>query len=133
MTPPTSVQDSQLPPNRARRWAWYLFDFANSILIINGSLYFPQWIVVHNKVSDTLFNSAFVISSLLLLVTGPILGRHSDRHGDPWKLLALSSLALFLGGLAIAVGPMLSNHTLMVTVELVAFFVVLYSYQLSLV
>jgi len=45
---------------------WYLYDFANSFLIINGSLYFPQWIIgPTNTESDFWYNFAFVASSVV--------------------------------------------------------------------
>jgi len=53
----SQIEDAKLVP----RYGWYLCDFANSILIINGGLYFPQWIVKSNGVSDFTYNLMFVL------------------------------------------------------------------------
>lgn len=54
-TPQVQIDVQPSGTNRRQRWGWYLFDFANSILIINGSLYFPQWLVIDNKVSGSIY------------------------------------------------------------------------------
>ncbi len=116
------------------RWGWYLFDFANSVLIINGGLYFPQWIVVDNHVSDFWFNFIIVLSSLLLLVTGPILGILSDRRVKGISFLRYTSAAMFLAGVGIGVGGrIIEERTLRVGLALACFFGIMYCYQLSLV
>jgi len=124
------------PPAGARRrmWGWYLFDFANSILIINGGLYFPQWIVVDNQISDLWFNVAIVLGSLVLLLTAAPLGVLSDRRWGSLPLLRYTSLAMFLGGLTIAAaGLLIPDRFARVTLSLFAFAVIMYAYQLSIV
>src|SRR5687768_2657522 len=89
--------------SKLSRWGWYLFDFANSILVINGGLYFPEWITKENNVSDFWFNATIVLSSALVLVCAPILGNLFDRKGRRTTYLLITSLMMFSGGLAIVV------------------------------
>jgi UMF1 family MFS transporter len=112
-------------------YGWYLFDFANSILIINGGLYFPQWLVQDHKVSDLWFNSTLVATSVALLVTAPVIGSLADRAGRHGHLLLITSITMFLATMAIAVADIAD---LSVTwIILPAFLLLMYSYQLSLV
>lgn len=116
------------------RWGWYLYDFANSILVINGSLYFPQWIVGReNSIGDLWYNLAFVMSSVFLVLTAPVLGLLSDKKKTPYRFLILSSMTLVLGGVGVGLSPYLDDHSLRVTIALGSFWVVLVSYQVSLV
>ena len=119
---------------RKARWGWYLYDFANSILVINGSLYFPQWIVGEpNSVGDLWFNLTFVISSIFLILTAPGLGLLSDKKRSPFRFLTITSMILVLGGIGVGVSPYVDNHALRVGLALSSFLVVLMSYQLSMV
>lgn len=131
---PIEANTTNLKPGRSTRWGWYLFDFANSILVINGSLYFPQWIVgQENKVGDVWFNMVFVISSIFLLVLGPTIGFIVDRSGNRLKLLTITSLGLVISGAIVGLSPAIVDQDSRVFVALVAFFFVLVFYQLSLV
>lgn len=58
---------------------WASYDFANSIVSITFFLYFAQWLVVEQGVSDFAFNLTFTISALLLLVTVPLTGSLLDK------------------------------------------------------
>ena len=58
---------------------WILYDFANSIVSIVFFLYFAQWIVIDQGVSDLYFNLTFTASAILLLLTVPITGSLLDR------------------------------------------------------
>ncbi len=35
--------------------AWALYDFANSLLVINATVYFSQWVVVDRGLTDFWF------------------------------------------------------------------------------
>ncbi|MDO8564885.1 MAG: MFS transporter [bacterium] len=58
---------------------WVLYDFANSIVFIVFFLYFAQWVVIEQRVSDLYFNLTFTVAALLLLCTVPIAGVLLDR------------------------------------------------------
>lgn len=118
---------------RSSRLGWYLYDFGNSILIINGGLYFPQWLVGRNAVSDFTYNLIFILSSILLLAAAPILGLSADYKKTPFKYLLASSILLILAGASVGVSPWIEDHSWRVSIAIVGFFTVLVSYQLSLV
>lgn len=65
--------------SRRNVFLWVLYDFANSVVSIVFFLYFAQWIVVDQGVSDFRFNLTFSISALLLLCTVPTTGVLLDR------------------------------------------------------
>ncbi|MFC2108090.1 MFS transporter [Candidatus Bipolaricaulota bacterium] len=113
---------------------WFLFDFANSILIINGSLYFPQWLVIDNGVSDLWFNLAFTVSSAALLLTGPFLGFLADGHRGQGWFLRSSSLIMLSGGVLISLSAaVIPEGRARILVALASIFLINYGYQLSLV
>ena len=61
---------------------WAFYDFANSIVSIVFFLYFAQWVVIDQGISDFRFNLTFTISALLLLFTAPLAGFLLDKF---WK------------------------------------------------
>ncbi|HEU6448897.1 MAG TPA: MFS transporter [Verrucomicrobiae bacterium] len=126
------IQVSQ--PSWKQRWGWYLFDFANSILIINGTLYFPQWLVVDNKVSGSIYNLIALLTSILLIISAPFFGARADKNNKCFFYLSLNSLGLFISGLALSVaGLYMQAGTGRNVACLICFGAVLYFYQLSLV
>ncbi len=114
--------------------AWCLFDFANSILIINGGLYFPQWVVIDNSISDIWFNVTITCSSIALILTAPALGLVADTVRGNVFFLRWTSATMFGAalGLGIVAQAMTPSH-LRGFLGLAGFFVIMYSYQLSLV
>ncbi len=115
------------------RYGWYLYDFGNSILIINGGLYFPQWIVKTNGVNDFIYNLAFILSSVFLIVAAPFLGSLADRSGAPLRFLFASNAALIFAGVGVGLAPAISSDGTRIVLALSSFLAVLVSYQLSLV
>lgn len=117
---------------RSRRAGWYLVDFANSILIINGGLYFPEWIVVDNKISATWFNATIVITSVLLIASGPMFGKLVDAKGRAIAYLRSTSLAMLIATLAIyVVSSMPVSTNVRGITGLIAFGMLLYAFQLA--
>lgn len=113
---------------------WYLYDFANSFLIINGSLYFPQWIVGStNSVSDFWYNFAFVASSVLLIFAAPLFGYFADKIRLHWISLVWSTIVLNLAGFGVALAPLIADAATRSLLAMLFFFVVILSYQISLV
>ncbi|MDO8628607.1 MAG: MFS transporter [Nanoarchaeota archaeon] len=78
---------------------WILYDFANSFVMIVFFLYFAQWIVIDQQVSDLYFNLTFTLSALLLLCTAPITGTLLDRSWRRITGLRITTIftALFYG------------------------------------
>lgn len=58
---------------------WILYDFANSIVSVVFFLYFAQWLVIEQGVSDLYFNLAFTITAILLFFTVPLTGSVLDK------------------------------------------------------
>jgi UMF1 family MFS transporter len=106
---------------------WILYDFANSIVSIVFFLYFAQWIVIDQGVSDFYFNLTFTISALLLLLTVPITGHLLDKFLRRITGLRYATIltTLFYGLCAITA---ITNKD---TLALIFFTLGLYSYLLS--
>src|SRR3989344_1448095 len=75
---------------------WVLYDFANSIAVVVFFLYFSQWLVIENGVSDFWYNSIFVISSFLLVCTAPIGGAFADQIRVRMPFLRVLTILFFL-------------------------------------
>lgn len=75
---------------------WTLYDFANSIILVNFILYFSQWLVLDGGLSDFWYNATFAISTLLLLAIAPILASKVDVIGHKKYYLSISTLLTFL-------------------------------------
>jgi len=65
--------------DKKRLVLWSLYDFANSIIFIVFFLYYSQWLVVDQGISDFWFNMTFVGSSVLFLFTVPVAGSITDK------------------------------------------------------
>jgi UMF1 family MFS transporter len=115
-----------------QRFGWYLYDFADSVLIFNGLLYFPKWIVVESGAGELSYNAAIALTTVLLLLTAPLAGYLSDvRYG---RLPFLRVIALAMGGSAVAIylsGIVFPAGSARTLVALGAFGVLLYGHQLS--
>lgn len=76
--------------------AWTSYDFINSLLIINGTLYYSAWITGDQGVNPSWYNLVFAVSTLVLLVVLPVMGRFMDFSGQGMRtLLVLSSVIGF--------------------------------------
>ena len=73
--------------------SWYLYDFANSLLIINANLYFSQWIVVDKGIPDFFFALPFMIATALLLFVSPYVGYLGDKNASHHKIFIFAALA----------------------------------------
>src|SRR5690348_14634846 len=77
--------------------AWVAYDFINSLLIINGSLYFSAWITRDQGVNPFWYGLTFSLSTLVLLLLLPLKGALIDRHGFGRQLLIGTSFFIGLG------------------------------------
>lgn len=69
------------------RGSWALYDFANTIFSMNvATLYFSVWLIADLGASDMTFAIGNGISSLLVVLSVPLLGAISDerRRRKPW-------------------------------------------------
>ncbi len=85
--------------------AWYLYDFANSFVYINTTLYFSQWIVVDQGLTDFWYSLPFIIATVILILVSSAVGHFGDRTGRHFgvffgasTLAALSVLGMFVAG-----------------------------------
>ncbi|MBI4039232.1 MFS transporter [Candidatus Daviesbacteria bacterium] len=82
--------------NRKNIFLWSLYDFANSIAVIVFFLYFSQWLVIDNKVPDIWYNLIFVGSTILLLLTAPVVGSIADKIGVRLPFLNVATVLMFV-------------------------------------
>jgi UMF1 family MFS transporter len=69
------------------RASWALYDFANTIFSMNvATLYFSVWLIADLGASNTVYALGNGISSLLVVLSVPVLGALSDarRRRKPW-------------------------------------------------
>jgi MFS transporter, UMF1 family len=105
---------------------WGLYDFANSILIGNLTLYFVQYVVVDKGLPDIVFSIALTIGSVLLLFLAPGVGIFIDHGTRKIKLIRMLSVLILVGGISLG---LLQNAILL----LVFFLMARVAYQVSLV
>ena len=131
------------------RASWALYDFANTIFSMNvATLYFSVWLISDLGASNTAYAIGNGISSILVVITVPVLGALSDARGrrKPWVVgftlascIACAAIGILgeralplvgeavVGGAASSSGwqPTLAN----LAWPLVAFIVANYAYQ----
>ena len=69
------------------RASWVLYDFANTIFSMNvATLYFSVWLISDLGASNTVYALGNGLSSLLVVISVPVLGAISDarRRRKPW-------------------------------------------------
>ena len=117
--------------NKKNLFLWALYDFANSIILVTFVLYFAQWIVIDDGLSDFWYNACFAIATILLLASAPMLAAYTDKHGGRKHFLRLATVGTFIFYGLTALGAHLGG----VSVVMVAILFILgqYCYQLSFV
>jgi UMF1 family MFS transporter len=131
------------------RASWALYDFANTIFSMNvATLYFSVWLIADLHASNTVYAIGNGISSLLVVVSVPVLGAISDarRRRKVWVVgftIAACVACAFIGILGQTTLPIAGEETIGGTVlgaswhpgigtfgwVLVAFIVANYAYQ----
>jgi UMF1 family MFS transporter len=112
---------------------WALFDFANSLLYTNLVLYFPQWLTIDLGVSDFFYNLLMTLSTVLLILTAPLLGFWADRTGGRVRYLRITAFVMIIASLAIPVfGLYARSNFQLVVIIMLAFLVVNFAYQINL-
>jgi UMF1 family MFS transporter len=82
----TSPSHALRAPVRERA-SWALYDFANTIFSMNvATLYFSVWLIADLHASNTVYAVGNGISSILVVLSVPVLGAVSDarRRRKPW-------------------------------------------------
>ncbi len=109
---------------------WGLYGFANTPLTVAiGGLYLAQWLILDKGIAEIWYSLAFVLATLLLLFTSPMLGNWSDKAGTRMPFLFWSTVILIITGILMGVFAILS---LPVVVLILSFFAQ-YFYQASLI
>lgn len=109
--PTTSTGPLQPGVRRREVWAWAMYDFANSgyttvVITAVFNAYFVAVVAGNAPWATFAWTAALGLSSLIVLLTAPVLGAWADAHAGKKRLLALSTLGCVLAtaGLALA-GP----------------------------
>lgn len=119
---------------RSRQILWWsLFDFANSIVIVNLVLYFPQWLVVEKGVSAFWYNFVDVVVTVLLLSTLPVLGVISDIVRKKVLFLKLTAIPIAVFTFSIGFFGQTLTGFPPVIIGFFSFLLIIYFYQLSLI
>src|SRR4030081_1539848 len=88
--PPSATRaphDTRLRAPAVERASWALYDFANTIFSMNvATLYFSVWLIADLGASNSVYALGNGISSLLVVLSVPVLGALSDarRRRKPW-------------------------------------------------
>src|ERR1017187_6705573 len=90
------------PPRGRTRAAWSLFDFCNSFVIINGSLYISQWVTSHG-VREFWYGFTFSLSTVLLLLTAPAIGWIVDQTTRRVSWLRAQTVVITMFAVAIPI------------------------------
>jgi UMF1 family MFS transporter len=80
------VRSAERAPGRERA-SWALYDFANTIFSMNvATLYFSVWLIADLHASNTVYAVGNGVSSILVVLSVPVLGAVSDarRRRKPW-------------------------------------------------
>ena len=113
---------------------WTLYDFSASIAVVVYLVYFSQWLVVENHVSDIWYNLIFVGASALLLITVPVASVMADKRNSRMSFLRITTLcqfsALFLTG---CVASYLPHTPSVIALAVVFYFIAIYLHQFALV
>lgn len=115
-------------------FSWGLYDFANSVIIANLTLYFSQWVIVDNGFEDIWYGGTLALSTILLIATAPFFGTYSDRVQK--RMGFIIPLTLIMGAATILLGVFGAANLPVFTkvmLGLFLFLIIQYTYQLSLV
>ncbi len=132
-----SVQNTERAPaimTKKDIWLWALYDFANSLAYVGFVFYFGLWFVADMGGSDLWISGAVAVSTILLLLTLPILGHLSDRTRKRMPFLSILSLLCMAAmlGLGFVTGSSDTLTLSMAGIVIVMYFFVQYFYQSSL-
>jgi UMF1 family MFS transporter len=117
-----------------RATIWALYNYAGAFAAAVFAIYFSQWLVIDNHVSDFKFNMIFVVSSFLLLITAPLFGVLVDKVRVKMPALRLVTVFSFLSLLAVGLLAQFAPANAHIINLVIAFLIIgQYFYQLSFV
>lgn len=90
---------------------WALYDFANSIAMMAFLFYFSQWLVINQGKPIWWYNLALIISSVLFIVTAPIISKKIDTTKVKIYGLRFWTLITFAGYFLVSLFVMLTKNT----------------------
>ncbi|MEK7614306.1 MAG: MFS transporter [Patescibacteria group bacterium] len=112
-------------------YLWALYDFANSITMIVFLFYFSQWLVVESGKPDWWFNATLVVSSVLFILTAPIIGQRLDATRQKLFGVRVATAIIFLLYLATSLVVLFApSHPLLAAI---IFTMALYFYIISFI
>ena len=112
-------------------YLWALYDFANSIIMIVFLFYFSQWLVVDSHKPDWWFNATLIVSSILFILTAPVIGQRLDITRRKLSGVRWTTVLTFITFLATSVVVLFApSHVLF---AVVLFTIALYFYIVSFV
>ncbi len=115
-------------------FSWGLYDFANSIIIANLTLYFSQWIVIDNQIDDFWYGLTLSLSTVFLIITAPFFGALSDRTQKRMRYIIPISIGMTVGTVLLGIiGASSLSVLTRIVITLVLALLVQYLFQLSLV
>ncbi len=117
--------------NKHTRFWWALYDFGNSIAIIVFYVFFPIWFVKVKGGADTLYNWAFILSSILFLIFAPYLGSLADRKRTYLKGLFWATIATGICYLGVSIATIIPGAPIWLCFSL--FTLAFFLYQLTFV
>ncbi len=126
-------QDSDAVVGKRALRSWIGYDFFNSLLIINGSIYYSAWITQRQHGSPVWYVWTYAFSTLLLLLTLPLNGACIDRYGRGRTWLFGTTLGVVLSTVVLWILGRSSDEGRKTVGTLIAFGSVNYFYQASLV
>lgn len=113
---------------------WYLYDFGRAFLVMNGIVYFSQWLIIDNNVSDFWLSLALVVATILFIFISPILGSIADRNKTLQHkfLIWFTILAISAGILVEIAGVNISTPYIAIITALALYALLNFFYQSAL-
>ncbi len=113
--------------------SWYLYDFANSLISINMIVYFSQWIVVDNHISDFWFSIPVILATIMLIFLSTHIGSIGDKKGTHFNILLITSILTIISVVALIITGRSISNNLGIILALVFFGFYQLFYQLTFV
>lgn len=110
--------------------AWLGIDIANSILLINGGIYFSIWLTQEIGAPDYSYNLAIFSVAALVALLGVTYGRYVDR-GNELKAFGFTLATMVTAALALGIASLFEASASYPTILVLLFGVVLFTYQIG--
>lgn len=111
-------------------FGWWFFDFAYSIPTVIGGIYFTKWFTENLKANSELLNFLFVVSAILIMLTGKLIGKRIDLNGYKFWII-LSSIFSFFSIFLLYVGSQFLPKSFLIILSFILFIIFLFGYQIG--